>query len=102
VGAQVADAQDEIEEDLEERDEIVETSEIIDSGDEADEVDRAREERRVKVGNPSVLAGLLHGRGSRARRAMPRLWACDITVPIEGRLEQIPPALTAGVEAVLD
>ncbi len=47
-GAQVDEATDEIEDDLEERDE---TSDTIDSGDDAEEVvDWARDDRRAEVG----------------------------------------------------
>jgi hypothetical protein len=72
LGAQVAEAQDEIEEDREEREDIVDTSDTIDSGDDAEEVERAREDRRVKGGIPSKLPGLLVGKGrvSIARRDM--------------------------------
>lgn len=77
LGAQVKEAQDEIEEEREEREDIVDTSEIIDSGEDADEVERAREDRRVKGGIPSKCPGLLVGigRASRARRDMHIFWA---------------------------
>lgn len=72
LGAQVVEPHDEIEDDLEEREEIVDTSDTIESGDEVEEVERAREDRRVifMIGNPSRLPGLLleKGRDSMAKR----------------------------------
>lgn len=52
--AQFDDATDDIEDDLEDRED---TSEIIDSGDETEEIDLANEDRRADVGNGAGAFG---------------------------------------------